>query len=402
MTSATFAGAQHSPTATAPVASVPPCPQPVCIAPPASCSQPVMLRPLTSPRSRVYDALNVLEAVGILAKEKKTVRWVGFPHESQVSGLSFLTQERDEARQRVRDKVAKLKALLGQQIAYHQLISRNKAAVEAAVAAAPSAPGTTLETMRQTESPLPQAPPPPATMPDVSTPPTAAAAAAASDASSDASAAAAAAASAAALGATATDAEAAASSSSSAAAEAGAGSPALPGSGSSSDGARALSQRIQMPFLLVSTRRPSAIDCALSDDRTRAMLTFEDSFRIHDDTQVMRRLGLHQLPPADRRSLSQLLGRVEPRLRAELVRFHFDGSLPAAVPPSAAIAAAFNSFNSPLPPPPPPPLPLPPLSTVAAPALAASMFAAPAPGAEPAAIAATAQAPPPPPPPPPP
>jgi hypothetical protein len=364
----------------------------------------------------VYDALNVLEAVGILAKEKKTVRWVGFPHESQVSGLSFLTQERDEARQRVRDKVAKLKALLGQQIAYHQLISRNKAAVEAAVAAAPSAPGTTLETMRQTESPRPQAPPPPATMPDVSTPPTAAAAAAASDASSDASAAAAAAASAAALGATAT--EAAASSSSSAAAEAGAGSPALPAGGSSSDGARALSQRIQMPFLLVSTRRPSAIDCALSDDRTRAMLTFEDSFRIHDDTQVMRRLGLHQLqpadhqgssgfvrvrqlPPADRRSLSQLLGRVEPRLRAELVRFHLDGSLPAAVPPSAAIAAAFNSFNSPLPPPPPPPLPLPPLSTVAAPALAASMFAAPAPGAEPAAIAATAQAPPPPPPPPP-
>ena len=135
------------------------------------------------------------------------------------------------------------------------------------------------------------------------------------------------------------------------------------------------------------------------------MLTFEDAFRIHDDTQVMRRLGLHLLPAADRRSLSQLsqlLGRVEPRLRAELVRFHLDGSLPAAVPPAAAIAAAFNSFNSPLPPPPPPPLPLPPLSTVAAPALAASMFAAPAPGAEPSAIAATAQAPPPPLPPPPP
>ena len=385
-----------------------------------------MLRPLTSPRSRVYDALNVLEAVGILAKDKKTVRWVGFPQESQVSGLSFLTQERDEARQRVRDKVAKLKALLGQQIAYHQLISRNKAAVEAAVAAAPTALGTTLETMRQTESPLPQAPPPLATMPDVptssgghvstmpdvSTPPTAAAAAAA--AASDASDAAAAAAAAAALGATATDAEGAASSSSSAAAEAGAGSPAVTAGagspavtagGSSSDGARALSQRIPMPFLLVSTRRPSAIDCALSDDRTRAMLTFEDSFRIHDDTQVMRRLGLHLLPAADRRSLSQLsqlLGRVEPRLRAELVRFHLDGSLPAAVPPAAAIAAAFNSFNSPLPPPPPPPLPLPPLSTVAAPALAASMFAAPAPGAEPSAIAATAQAPPPPLPPPPP
>ena len=401
-----------------------------------------MLRPLTSPRSRVYDALNVLEAVGILAKDKKTVRWVGFPQESQVSGLSFLTQERDEARQRVRDKVAKLKALLGQQIAYHQLISRNKAAVEAAVAAAPTALGTTLETMRQTESPLPQASPPLATMPDVptssgghvstmpdvSTPPTAAAAAAA--AASDASdAAAAAAAAAAALGATATDAEGAASSSSSAAAEAGAGSPAVTpavtagvtpavtpavtpvvtpavtAGGSSSDGARALSQRIPMPFLLVSTRRPSAIDCALSDDRTRAMLTFEDSFRIHDDTQVMRRLGLHLLPAADRRSLSQLsqlLGRVEPRLRAELVRFHLDGSLPAAVPPAAAIAAAFNSFNSPLPPPPPPPLPLPPLSTVAAPALAASMFAAPAPGAEPSAIAATAQAPPPPLPPPPP
>ena len=385
-----------------------------------------MLRPLTSPRSRVYDALNVLEAVGILAKDKKTVRWVGFPQESQVSGLSFLTQERDEARQRVRDKVAKLKALLGQQIAYHQLISRNKAAVEAAVAAAPTALGTTLgttlETMRQTESPLPQASPPLATMPDVptssgghvstmpdvSTPPTAAAAAAA--AASDASdAAAAAAAAAAALGATATDAEGAASSSSSAAAEAGAGSPAVTpavtAGGSSSDGARALSQRISMPFLLVSTRRPSAIDCALSDDRTRAMLTFEDAFRIHDDTQVMRRLGLHLLPAADRRSLSQLsqlLGRVEPRLRAELVRFHLDGSLPAAVPPAAAIAAAFNSFNSPLPPPPPPPLPLPPLSTVAAPALAASMFAAPAPGAEPSAIAATAQAPPPPLPPPPP
>lgn len=39
--------------------------------------------PLQNIRRRVYDALNVLMALHVIAKEKKEIRWIGLPNNSE-------------------------------------------------------------------------------------------------------------------------------------------------------------------------------------------------------------------------------------------------------------------------------------------------------------------------------
>ena len=72
------------------------------------------------------------------------------------------------------------------------------------------------------------------------------------------------------------------------------------------------SRKLPMPFLLVATQTPTYVDCAMSSDQGRALLTFQHQFSIHDDSEVLRCLGLHR--PATEEVLSQLLS-------PELVRF---------------------------------------------------------------------------------
>ena len=82
-------------------------------------------------RRRVYDALNVLEALDIIKKDKKSVSWNGFPHASSATEAHFVKQQHEEDARRIEQKEAKLRALIGQQVAFRQLVRRNRQQEEA-------------------------------------------------------------------------------------------------------------------------------------------------------------------------------------------------------------------------------------------------------------------------------
>lgn len=78
-------------------------------------------------RRRVYDALNVLMAMDIIAKEKKEIQWRGFPYASGAAGTEHLEGERVRMCARMGKKEAHLKELHEQITGVEQLMKRNVA-----------------------------------------------------------------------------------------------------------------------------------------------------------------------------------------------------------------------------------------------------------------------------------
>jgi len=76
-------------------------------------------------RRRVYDALNVLMAMNIISKEKKEIRWLGLPTNSVQEAYS-LEAEKSKRIDRIKDKTRQLQDLIIQQIAFKNLVERNK------------------------------------------------------------------------------------------------------------------------------------------------------------------------------------------------------------------------------------------------------------------------------------
>ena len=215
-------------------------------------------------RRRVYDALNVLEALEIISKEKKQVQWHGFPQASSATEAHFLIQQREEQARRVESKEAKLRMLIGQMAAFKQLVRKNQ------------------ETERQQQG-------------------STAIAAAEQGGGSDVG------------GGSAAE--------GSSAAAAGSAPPPQEEEeeGDSAAKATEAEQRIYMPFLVVQTQTPSNIDCASSDDRTQVALTFEHPFSVHDDAEVLRGLGLHGFQ--DKATAAATVDQLEGGLPTAVVRY---------------------------------------------------------------------------------
>lgn len=76
-------------------------------------------------RRRVYDALNVLMAMDIITKDKKSITWKGLPT-SATQDLEMLTRERDFRRQEVERKRMALQELLIQQVCFRNLVQHNR------------------------------------------------------------------------------------------------------------------------------------------------------------------------------------------------------------------------------------------------------------------------------------
>ena len=76
-------------------------------------------------KRRVYDALNVLMAMNIISKEKKEIRWLGLPTNSVQEAYS-LESEKSKRIERIKDKTRQLQDLIIQQIAFKNLVERNK------------------------------------------------------------------------------------------------------------------------------------------------------------------------------------------------------------------------------------------------------------------------------------
>lgn len=139
-------------------------------------------------RRRVYDALNVLMAMNIISKEKKEIKWVGLPTNS-AQECQQLEEEKTERQERIRQKTAELQELILQQIAFKNLVQRNK------------------QVEKEQGSPAPNT-------------------------------------------------------------------------------------AIHLPFIIVNTSKKTVIDCSISNDKCEYLFNFDNTFEIHDDIEVLKRMGM--------------------------------------------------------------------------------------------------------------
>merc|ERR1719264_2064175 len=140
-------------------------------------------------RRRVYDALNVLMAMNIISKEKKEIRWLGLPTNS-VQEANGLEVDKTKRIERIKGKTQQLQDLILQQIAFKNLVERNKEREK--VEGGPPAPNSA----------------------------------------------------------------------------------------------------IQLPFIIVNTSKATEIDCRISDNKDEYLFDFNNTFEIHDDMEVLKRMGL--------------------------------------------------------------------------------------------------------------
>lgn len=139
-------------------------------------------------RRRVYDALNVLMAMNIISKEKKEIKWLGLPTNS-AQECQNLEVEKQKRLERIRVKTQQLQELILQQIAFKNLVQRNKQQQKL-------------------------------------------------------------------------------------------------------HGAPTQNSAIQLPFIVVNTSKKTVIDCSISNDKTEYLFNFDDTFEIHDDIEVLKRMGM--------------------------------------------------------------------------------------------------------------
>ncbi|XP_016297085.1 transcription factor Dp-1b isoform X2 [Sinocyclocheilus anshuiensis] len=140
-------------------------------------------------RRRVYDALNVLMAMNIISKDKKEIKWIGFPTNS-AQECQDLEAEQQRRLERIKHKRSQLQELILQQIAFKNLVQRN----------------------RQGEQQN-KRPPPANTI-------------------------------------------------------------------------------IHLPFIIVNTSKRTVIDCSISNDKFEYLFNFDNMFEIHDDVEVLKRMGM--------------------------------------------------------------------------------------------------------------
>lgn len=76
-------------------------------------------------RRRLYDSLNVLEAVNVLVKDSKDITWKGMP-DSEHEQARRLKSEGDSRRNEVKEKQDAMREQVIQQVTYHNLVRHNQ------------------------------------------------------------------------------------------------------------------------------------------------------------------------------------------------------------------------------------------------------------------------------------
>ncbi|NP_001395482.1 transcription factor Dp-2 isoform 15 [Mus musculus] len=57
-------------------------------------------------------------------------------------------------------------------------------------------------------------------------------------------------------------------------------------------GPPAVNSTIQLPFIIINTSRKTVIDCSISSDKFEYLFNFDNTFEIHDDIEVLKRMGM--------------------------------------------------------------------------------------------------------------
>jgi hypothetical protein len=61
-------------------------------------------------------------------------------------------------------------------------------------------------------------------------------------------------------------------------------------------------ERVQLPFIIIHTKKETAIECEMSEDRTEYFFDFSHPFSIHDDNEILKRMGLLDEPSGKSRA----------------------------------------------------------------------------------------------------
>ncbi|XP_078245277.1 transcription factor Dp-2 isoform X2 [Pogona vitticeps] len=57
-------------------------------------------------------------------------------------------------------------------------------------------------------------------------------------------------------------------------------------------GPPSVNSTIQLPFLVINTSKRTVIDCSISSDKFEYLFNFDNAFEIHDDTDLLKRMGM--------------------------------------------------------------------------------------------------------------
>lgn len=64
---------------------------------------------------------------------------------------------------------------------------------------------------------------------------------------------------------------------------------------------------IKLPFIIITTDMKTTIDCAISNDRSEYFFTLNNAFGLHDDVEVLKRIGLVGEHPQDMAEAKEIL-----------------------------------------------------------------------------------------------
>jgi len=63
-------------------------------------------------------------------------------------------------------------------------------------------------------------------------------------------------------------------------------------------------KKIQLPFILVNTAPEAVIDCEVADDKSEYRFIFSMPFQMHDDAQILQKMGFYPDDDAVQRRLA--------------------------------------------------------------------------------------------------
>ncbi|XP_046989853.1 transcription factor Dp-1 [Schistocerca americana] len=91
---------------------------------------------------------------------------------------------------------------------------------------------------------------------------------------------------------------------------------------------------IHLPFIIVNTSKKTVIDCSISNDKTEYVFNFDNKFEIHDDIEVLKRMGMvlgldrGECSDADLQKAKSMVPKALENYVVQLASGHLDTVLP--------------------------------------------------------------------------
>ena len=58
-------------------------------------------------------------------------------------------------------------------------------------------------------------------------------------------------------------------------------------------------QRIPLPFIVINTNKDTIVECEMAENQTDIFFNFNNTFEIHDDNEILKRMKLQSVPPGE-------------------------------------------------------------------------------------------------------